>query len=113
MTNHQSPITVPLALLVAGESPSRREANQPATKRVKRNVRTETHGDWPQGRGEGCEPPPASCRPGPGRRLRWRQRSAERAARAGEDLGRQPEGMVLFLDHRPGGRRQGAEGAAA
>src|SRR3546814_9473106 len=76
-------------------------------KKVNTNVRSKTHRNRPQGRGEGCEPPPASCGPGSGRRLRWRQRAAERPARAGKDLGRQPEGMVLFLDHRPGRRRQG------
>src|SRR3546814_4834470 len=67
-------------------------------KRVNTNVRSETHRNRPQGRGEGCEPPPASCGPGSGRRLRWRQRAAERPARAGKDRGRQPEGMVRFLD---------------
>src|SRR3546814_1931325 len=44
-------------------------------KRVNTNVRSETHRNRPQGRGEGCEPPPASCGPGSGRRLRWRQRA--------------------------------------
>src|SRR3546814_14056757 len=82
-------------------------------KRVNTNVRSETHRNRQQGRGEGCETPPASCGPGSGRRLRWRQRAAERPARAGKDLGRQPEGMVIYLDHRPGRRRQGGEGAAA
>ena len=83
-----------------GQRESRRQAHH--NRRLHNHGNSQNHGNQPQGRGERCEPPPASQRPGPGHRLRRQGRAGEHPARAQRALARQPERVVLFVDPDPG-----------